>query len=206
MTEKTTAVHPIWNVPNILTFLRIVLAIIMFALIPFGCYKTAMIFFIIAAGTDYFDGWYARKFHQITQLGRILDPFADKLLVCGSFIYLVAIPDLNQIHLNCSGHFNWGLAPWMVVVIVLRELLITMLRSLIESQGTDFSAKWIGKWKMGLQCIAVPACFLYLIISQNGNVPVGLSFLVILSLWGTVILTLYSGIQYIYVAIKCSKK
>ncbi|MDD3587073.1 MAG: CDP-diacylglycerol--glycerol-3-phosphate 3-phosphatidyltransferase [Thermoguttaceae bacterium] len=190
----------IWNVPNILTMGRIMLAIVMFVVIPFRWYWAAMILFIVAAGTDWLDGWWARKFHQVSKLGRIMDPLADKLLVCGAFIYLVAIPDLQHIDLpRCS--CNWGLAPWMVVVIVLRELIVTVIRSAVESSGGDFSAKWLGKCKMLLQCIAIPACFLYLIMRHNLDVPPRwITLVLITSLWGTVVLSVYSCVQYIIVA------
>ena len=64
--------------------------------------------FVIAAGTDWLDGYFARKYGQVTTLGRILDPFADKVIVCGTFIFLAAIPDMQQV--------PWGLRAWMVVV------------------------------------------------------------------------------------------
>ncbi len=200
MSEQQPKVNP-WNVPNFLSGLRIVMAIVLFILFPFGYYWTGMILFIIASLTDFVDGWWARKFNLVTKLGRIIDPFADKLLVCGSYIYLVSVPELQNLKFPCTGDFNWGLLPWMVVVIVLRELLVTMLRSLIEGAGGNFSAKWIGKWKMGLQCVSIPACFLYLICYRSGTVPCWISLLMIVSLWGTVILTLWSGFQYVHKAI-----
>ena len=110
--------------------------------------------FIVAAGTDWLDGYYARKYSQVTTLGRILDPFADKVIVCGTFIFLMAIPAMAEV--------PWGLRAWMVVVIVGRELLVTALRSFIEDRGSDFSAKMSGKLKMVLQCVAAGACLFYL--------------------------------------------
>ena len=111
--------------------------------------------FIIAAGTDWLDGYYARKYGQVTTLGRILDPFADKVIVCGTFIFLAADPDDGTT-------FPCGLRAWMVVVIVGRELLVTALRSFIEDRGSDFSAKMSGKLKMVFQCIAAGTCLFYL--------------------------------------------
>ena len=113
--------------------------------------------FVIAAGTDWLDGYFARKYGQVTTLGRILDPFADKVIVCGTFIFLAAIPAIRD------GRWGfWGLQPWMVVVIVGRELLVTALRSFIEERGSDFSAKMSGKLKMVLQCVAAGVCLFYL--------------------------------------------
>ena len=197
----------VWNFPNLLTFTRVILAIVMFIVIPFEHYWTALILFLIAAATDWLDGWWARKFDQVSQLGRIMDPLADKIIVCGAFIYLVAIQNLQSIHLSIPylEKVNFGLAPWMVVVIVLRELLVTVLRSFVENSGGNFSAKWIGKWKMGLQCVAVPACFLYLIYLPKWgkeNMPGWLTVTLVVSICITVFLTLYSGIKYTVAAIQ----
>ncbi|MBQ1277950.1 MAG: CDP-alcohol phosphatidyltransferase family protein, partial [Thermoguttaceae bacterium] len=92
MTDEKDRSNAVWNVPNVLTMARIVLALVMFALIPFKFYVAALVLFVIAALTDFVDGWWARRFNQKTQFGRIMDPFADKLLVCGTFIYFAAIP------------------------------------------------------------------------------------------------------------------
>ena len=139
----------IFNLPNQLTSLRLILAVVMFAFIHFEFYLTSMVLFIIAAGTDWLDGYFARKYGQVTTLGRILDPFADKVIVCGTFIFLAGSPTFVNMP-------EWyaGLRPWMVVVIVGRELLVTALRSFLEDRGSDFSAKMSGKLKMVLQCVA----------------------------------------------------
>jgi len=186
MTNISTTV---WNVPNILTLARIVLAVLMFVCLEISCYWGAMTFFLVAALTDFVDGWWARKFKQITTLGRIADPFADKLLVCGALVYLAAIPNLTSM--------PWGLRVWMVVAIIARELLVTTIRAFLEQQGKDFSAKWSGKWKMGLQCIAIPACLLWLVLSSK---PDWLAIVIVVSVWGTVLVTLYSGYRYVVVA------
>lgn len=199
------------NVPNTLTMLRVVFAIAVFVFIALKNYDLCLLFFILASLTDYVDGWWARKFQQITVFGRIMDPFADKFLICGVFICLVAIPELTR---GIGGLPDWlMLQPWMVIVIVARELLITSLRAVVEQSGGDFSAKWIGKWKMGLQCFAVIACFLFLASTVNRSPtrqfldglfspeawPRGAFALWLVLLWGTVAITLYSGISY------CSK-
>ena len=82
MNESTPAkTSSAWNVPNQLTALRLILSIVVFALIPFKFYLLATAFFILAAGTDWVDGYWARKYDQVTQLGRIFDPFVDKVLI-----------------------------------------------------------------------------------------------------------------------------
>ncbi|MDR3199231.1 MAG: CDP-diacylglycerol--glycerol-3-phosphate 3-phosphatidyltransferase [Planctomycetaceae bacterium] len=148
------------NVPNILTLFRVFFSIAVFYFVAARDYDFGLFFFIFAMLTDFLDGWWARRFKQITVFGRIMDPFADKFLICGVFVCLVAIPELTS---DAAGYPAWlMLQPWMVIVILGRELLVTSLRSFVESSGGDFSAKWIGKWKMAFQCAAVIACFIYL--------------------------------------------
>src|SRR5437016_11601425 len=143
----------VFNVPNQLTSIRLVLAIVMFVLIAYEYYLAGMCVFIVAAGTDWLDGYWARKYNQVTTLGRILDPFVDKIIICGTFIFLAAIP-------------RSGMVPWMAVVVVGRELLVTALRSFLEQQGADFSATLSGKLKMVLQCVAA-ALSLYVLSYQT---------------------------------------
>jgi len=183
------------NVPNALTLLRVLFAVAVFFCIAVYRFDFALVFFVLASLTDFLDGWWARKFKQITVFGRIMDPFADKFLICGTFICLVPIPELMRIDDSILPAWT-SLQPWMVIVIVGRELLITSLRAVVESSGGDFSAKWIGKWKMGLQCAAVIFCFLYL----SGKT--GVFYWMITSLWATVIITIYSGVSYCVNAVR----
>jgi len=149
------------NIPNTLTLLRVLFAIIVFTMIALARYDLALLFFLLAAGSDFLDGWWARHFKQITVFGRVMDPFADKLLICGAFVCLVAIPELTS---DKAGYPAWlMLQPWMVVIIIGRELLVTTLRAFIEGAGGDFSAKWIGKVKMAFQCAAIVLALLYLV-------------------------------------------
>jgi CDP-diacylglycerol--glycerol-3-phosphate 3-phosphatidyltransferase len=113
------------NVPNVLTSVRLVLAIVVFVLIPLELYIPAMVVFIVAAATDWVDGYWARKYGQVTQLGRIFDPFVDKIIICGTFIFLSSQP-------------GSGIPAWISVVVVGRELLVTVLRSYLEQRGADF--------------------------------------------------------------------
>lgn len=201
-----------WNVPNILTFTRIFLSIALFIVVPFELYALALILFSVGALTDFFDGWWARKFQQVTKFGRIADPFADKLLICGTLIFLVAIQEL-RVPCECLGGINVGIASWMVVVIVSRELLVTQLRSLIEAGGGNFSAKRSGKLKMACQCTAVIACFLYLVALRYAGIcplldRVLLPFFkwgMVAFLWATVYLTLDSCVKYVIAAIRFSR-
>ena len=177
--STTRASQSIYNVPNALTSARFALAIAVMALIPLGFYWSAMVVFIIAASTDWMDGYWARKYGQVTKLGRIFDPFVDKIIICGTFIALV----------EAAGS---GVASWMATVVIARELLVTSLRGMIEGSGGDFSASQLGKWKMALQCVAIVAILLSLIyvdIAWIGTTAQGL-------LWGAIALTIYSGYDY----------
>jgi CDP-diacylglycerol--glycerol-3-phosphate 3-phosphatidyltransferase len=156
------------NVPNTLTLLRVFFAVIVFTLLALHRYDLALLFFLLASATDFLDGWWARHFKQITVFGRVMDPFADKLLVCGVFICLVAIPEMVS---DKADYPAWlMLQPWMVIVIIGRELLVTSLRAFIEGTGGDFSAKWVGKLKMVLQCAAIILALLYLSGGAEWNI------------------------------------
>lgn len=192
----------VFNLPNQLTVMRLVLAVVMFCLIPLGtgaAYLAATVLFLLAAGTDWLDGYFARKYNLVTMLGRILDPFADKVIVCGTFIYLVAVPAMADV--------AFGLRAWMVVVIVARELLVTALRSFLEEGGTDFSAKTSGKLKMVLQCVAAALALFYLSVSAYGAAWSGWLWLpLVASIWAAVVLTIYSGLVYVRAAVRLLRK
>ncbi|HLA83751.1 MAG TPA: CDP-diacylglycerol--glycerol-3-phosphate 3-phosphatidyltransferase [Thermoguttaceae bacterium] len=185
----------VFNVPNQLTAMRLLLAVVMFALVGLEYYMAGFVLFLIAATTDWLDGYWARKYGQITVLGRILDPFADKVIICGSFVFLVVAPGMIAM--------PWGLRAWMVVVVIAREMLVTMLRGLIEREGGDFSARWSGKWKMILQCVAVGASLFCLSYAGTETaVPDWCRWVMIGSIWSAVALTIYSGVIYIVAAIR----
>jgi CDP-diacylglycerol---glycerol-3-phosphate 3-phosphatidyltransferase len=189
-----------FNLPNQLTFLRLILSVVLFCFIAWGYYLTGMCLFIIAAGTDWLDGYYARKYSQVTTLGRILDPFADKVIVCGTLIFVMAAIAANQ----KMAEDPWGLKAWMLVVIVGRELLVTALRSFIEDRGSDFSAKMSGKLKMVLQCVAAGVCLFYLSYEtqQARDTAAWCWWLMVVSIWSAMILTVYSGVVYIRAAVR----
>jgi CDP-diacylglycerol---glycerol-3-phosphate 3-phosphatidyltransferase len=188
-----------FNLPNQLTFLRLGLAVVMFALITHEVYLAAFVLFVIAASTDWLDGYFARKYGQVTTLGRILDPFADKVIICGTFIYLVAVPKMLDVPA--------GLRAWMVVVIVGRELLVTALRSFLEDRGADFSANTSGKLKMVLQCIAAGAGLFFLARGAGSGAPPNwLWWALVTSIWAALVTTVYSGVIYVWVAMKVLKE
>jgi CDP-diacylglycerol--glycerol-3-phosphate 3-phosphatidyltransferase len=185
--KSAPPVRRVLNVPNQLTLARLALSVVVFALIGWKWHLAAIITFIIAASTDWVDGYYARKYGQVTKLGRILDPFVDKIIICGSFIYLAAEPES-------------GITAWMAVLVVAREILVTALRSFIEQSGGDFSANWSGKWKMVFQCVAVVISLVALRFGPPPR-PLWLTITLLLSVWTAIISTVYSGAVYVIAAI-----
>jgi CDP-diacylglycerol--glycerol-3-phosphate 3-phosphatidyltransferase len=190
------------NFPNLLTTLRLLLSVVLFILISIAqeaepglvsrLYWIALVIFVVAASTDWVDGFWARRYGQVTVVGRIFDPFVDKVIICGTFIFLVASP-------------NSQVAAWMAVVVTGRELLVTALRGFFEQRGTDFSAKMAGKLKMVLQCLAVIAS-LYLLTFTENKPPTWLTSSVLTILWAAILLTIYSGGEYVVVAIRLARK
>ncbi len=171
----------IFNIPNILAFIRLLLAPVMFlflvnqnADIFEGIDKTwlnftAAFIFVIASATDFFDGYIARTFNQVTVLGSILDPLADKMLTLAGFLGLMMLG---------------AASPWAIFLIITRELFITGLRVSAVSQGLNISASWMGKVKTVVQMIAIG----FLLMQWPGGE---------ILLWIAVILTLYSGYEYV---------
>jgi CDP-diacylglycerol--glycerol-3-phosphate 3-phosphatidyltransferase len=169
------------NLPNLLALLRIAMAPLMFWLlvdrdsaifadihVSWLDYAAALIF-VLASITDFFDGFIARSWNQITRLGGILDPLADKMLMLAGFVGLVYIHRAS---------------PWAVFIILTREFFITGIRIQAAAEGKSVSASLAGKAKTVLQMIAIG--FLLM------NWPYGNELL-----WGAVALTLYSGAEYI---------
>ena len=179
--ETRMAASQIFNIPNILAFIRLLLAPVMFlflvnqdASIFKGIHHSwlnyfAAFIFVLASSTDFFDGYIARTFNQITVLGSILDPLADKMLTLAGFLGLMMLG---------------AASPWAIFLILTRELFITGLRVSAVSQGLDISASWMGKVKTVVQMIAIG----FLLMHWPGAT---------LLLWTAVILTLYSGYEYV---------
>ncbi|GAN34557.1 MAG: CDP-diacylglycerol--glycerol-3-phosphate 3-phosphatidyltransferase [Candidatus Brocadia sp. AMX2] len=169
-----------FNLPNRLTLLRLLLAIVFFIFLSYRYYNSALAAFLLAWLTDWLDGYLARKKGLLTDFGRIADPFVDKIIVCGGFILLIQ-------------HAHDIISPWMVVVIVAREFLVNSLRSYSESKGIEFGATIWGKAKMFVQSFTIS---LILLFFAQLNHFVAIKQGIIIMLWLTVIITLVSGIKY----------
>jgi CDP-diacylglycerol---glycerol-3-phosphate 3-phosphatidyltransferase len=179
-----------WNIPNLITFARLILAVFLFGLIDAGGHWLAACFvFIIAAATDAIDGYIARKYGLVTVVGRILDPFVDKVIIGGAFVFLAAVPDS-------------GINPWMAMIVMGREMFITGLRSFLESEGRDFSATWSGKIKMIVQCVAVSASLLYLEYCHGTSWRSMTEIPRDVILWSAVAATVFSGVIYVVRAVQ----
>jgi CDP-diacylglycerol--glycerol-3-phosphate 3-phosphatidyltransferase len=173
------------NLPNGLTLVRIFLVPILVAVLltRYDMLLAAFIF-LVASITDLLDGYFARKRGQVTTLGVLLDPLADKLLISSAFISLI------QLH----GIDGKPIVPaWMVVIIIGRELAVTSLRSIASSQGFTIEASELGKIKMVAQVAAIT-----LLILGNKYEPTYPIFkeVAVIALWVVVLFALLSAVDY----------
>lgn len=201
------------NLPNAITLLRIALVVVFTAVLsiqhkpcgdaamiggadgPAGIFTTmslgksiALYAFILAAATDWLDGFLARRLNMVTTFGKLIDPLADKILVSAAFIYLTQA----------------GYCPfWITTLIICREFLVTGLRQIAQSHNVIMAADWSGKWKTAFQLAFCIACLIHI---SYGDISVfpwnyltsgesGAAIRLIL-LWGATILTVWSGAHY----------
>jgi len=139
---------------------------------------TAAVLFIMASISDYFDGYYARKYNAVSNMGKFMDPIADKILVTSILVALIPSERID---------------PWMVIIILARDTLIGGLRSVAAADQIVIAAKPAGKWKTALQMVAIPA----MIIGEDfAGIPVvKIGFWV---LWFSVVLSITSGAEYVW--------
>lgn len=182
------------NLPNSITLSRLVLTAVFVAgtmLESTAGHWLALVTFVIAAISDFVDGWLARKLGLVTAMGKLLDPLADKILVCAAYAYLS----------------SKQLCPvWITVVIMGREFLVTGLRQLAMEAGQVIAADRLGKWKTAAQLTYCITCLVHFAVSPlTGDNPVlGLfqylskneGWLQPASLWISLVLTLWSGANY----------
>lgn len=184
------------NLPNSITLFRLVLtAVFCAAASAEGVtgYAIALTAFILGAVSDWLDGYLARKMNLVTSLGKLLDPLADKILVCSGFVYLSAK----------------GLCPvWVTALIICREFLVTGIRQIAVEKGKVIAADGLGKWKTTFQLTFIITALVHLtfetIATENPVVKLlqYLSdkehWLFPLSLWPAVALTVVSGLSYFW--------
>lgn len=202
MTEKNKPVST-WNIANIITMSRILCIPVIVVLLMLVEHEKpvswmnpekitdtgwnqlycliAAFLFVFASVTDYVDGYLARKYNLVTDLGKLLDPLADKLLVMGAMIMLVEL--------------SW-LPGWMVVVVIGRELFITALRSIASTEGIVIAASILGKFKTAFQVTALSFIILHYNIQFSSSTalhpyPIGMILFIL-----AFIFTLWSGTDY----------
>lgn len=176
----------ILTVPNALSLVRLVLAVVFFVAFEQGRQATAFWLFVVAASTDWVDGWYARRYGQVSRLGRIFDPLVDKVIVCGAAVLLAAA--------------GTPIAPWMAVVVVVRELVVTAIRAEMERAGNDFSAALSGKLKMVLQCLAIAVVLAARAWPEAAPGGVPLAAVASWLAWAAIAATIWSGVEYVIAA------
>lgn len=201
------------HVPNLLTGLRLVLAVVFFGMLSYYQYEgrgdpwflnTAFVIYLIALITDYLDGYLARKWKVEGAFGRVVDPFVDKVLVLGSFIFFAGknfiVPDpaaMPGTHSMVVKTIT-GVAPFMVVILLGRELLVTSLRGLAESAGQKFGADMGGKVKMVFQSATILVILVYVnYLPRLGSAEYGFRIFRDFCIWGTVVITIVSSFGYI---------
>ena len=201
------------HVPNLLTTGRLLLAGVFFGLLgryqygnadsP-GLLNVAFIIYLIALVTDFLDGYLARLWKVEGAFGRVVDPFVDKVLVIGSFIFFSGknfiIPGMPPAPLGKYFVYTiTGVVPWMVVVILARELLVTSFRGLGEGSGQNFGAAFSGKVKMVVQSITILVVLVYVNYFAphigSGHEP-GFKLFRDFCVWATVVITVLSGLAY----------
>lgn len=212
--------------PNALTIARVGMAAVFFCILiawsigrgptaydppdpghPDAMLLVAAAVFVLAALTDALDGHLARRWQVITPFGRVMDPFADKVLVLGAFIFLAGPgfgfhERINNVWFRTQ---TSGIYPWMVVVFLSRELLVTSIRGVLEGQGVAFPADRAGKVKMVVQSVAVPTILSLLAIADaSPNRPARIMIDGIA--WLTLVATVVSGVPYMLRAARAFKQ
>ena len=184
------------NLPNFITLCRLVLtAVFCAAASAEGVtgYAIALAAFVLGAISDWLDGYLARKMNLVTSLGKLLDPLADKILVCSGFVYLSAE----------------GLCPvWVTALIICREFLVTGIRQIAVEKGRVIAADGLGKWKTAFQLTFIITALVHLTFAKvsmdNGFVKLlqylsdPSNWLIPISLWVAVVLTVVSGLSYFW--------
>ncbi len=201
------------SIPNLLTVGRVGLAGVFFVLL--GLYdaadeggrwllNAALVLYLVAGATDVLDGWLARRWNAASTFGRMIDPIVDKVLIVGAFVMLAGPNFVTTWFCTCdmpfvrpvwfTGGYVSGVWPWMVVVMLAREFIVSGVRGYSESRGVLFPATPAGKIKMFVQSAAICA-----VLFQAANLC-ELRWAILTRaaiVWLAVIVTVLSGFMYI---------
>ena len=170
------------NLPNILTLSRIAaipLVVACFWLERGWAQWLSMLLFVAACVTDWFDGYFARRYHQISRFGRFLDPIADKLLVAAALVMLVDVGTLRGVHVLAA------------LIILAREILVSGLREFLAELRVGVPVSQLAKWKTGAQMVAIAVLLL------GDAVPPLIGAVGLLLIWVAAALTLVTGYDYL---------
>jgi CDP-diacylglycerol---glycerol-3-phosphate 3-phosphatidyltransferase len=210
------------HLPNLLTGLRLLLAFVFFGMLSWYQYDgrgspwfliVASAVYLVAVITDFLDGYIARKYKLETPFGRVVDPFVDKVLVLGSFLFFAGknfiLPDHDAMRMQGSGAFVvktiTGIVPFMVVIMLARELLVTSLRGAAESSGQNFGAQFSGKLKMVFQSVTILVILAYVNaypwLYRSGPWLDRATWFRDVCIWLTIGITVLSGLLYIQRAV-----
>lgn len=173
-----------WNLPNCLSLFRIaIIPILVYLLIFTDRFSSALAasLFFFASLTDYFDGYLARRHKTVSDLGKILDPLADKLMIIAVLIMLAAMDRPGEP----------GVPAWLVVVVVARETAVTIIRGIALAEGIVMASEDLGKYKFLLQATAVFCLLLHYTYLGIDFYAVGMYFL-----WISTFLGVWSGVNY----------
>ena len=173
-----------WTLPNLLSLFRILIIPVLVYLLSFTDPKSALLaagLFLIAAITDYFDGYLARRNKSVSDVGKILDPLADKLMVASALIMLAAMDRPNEP----------SVPAWLVVIILARESAVTVIRGIALAEGIVMHAESLGKYKFVLQAYAVVGLLVHYRYWGLDFYAAGLYFLML-----SAVIALWSGINY----------
>jgi len=168
------------QIPNILTILRLLASPILIYLFFFGTYLTILTVFILACVTDFFDGYLARKKNLNTNLGKFLDPIADKVLIITMCIMLIINNDISGLH------------KLAFYIIIIREIIITFLRFNLDNKNKNIDVSKLSKYKTFIQMAAIGSLLIYhnfeLFYFQLPS---------IILVWFSALITLFTGIQHL---------
>lgn len=174
----------VWTLPNLLSLFRILIIPLLVYLLTFPDRRSALwaaVLFVVAAITDYFDGYFARRNKSVSDLGKILDPLADKLMVASALIMLAALDRPGEP----------SVPAWLVVVILARESAVTIIRGIALTDGIVMHAETLGKYKFILQSYAVVGLLVHYRYWNFDFYVAGMYFLVL-----SAIIAVWSGLNY----------